>query len=323
MTTENWKYLPLKGLLHAIAWMPFWVLYGLADIIFVILYLIIGYRKRVVSDNLRNSFPEKSADELKKIRRQFYRNFADYIVETIKLLHVSDKEMKKRMTFSGVDIIDDALENGQPVVCYFAHLGNWEWAPSITLHSRLRPDRDAAFCQIYRPLRNQWFDATMLQLRSRFGSHSLPKRRAFLDLMRYAKQGMPTVTGFMSDQKPSHGDTLHVLNFLHHPTAVITGTEIVCNRLKALPVYWHMTKPSRGHYHITVIPINLQSSNPADATPGSNLMASDSAGSNFPLTDRYAELLEQNIRQTPALWLWSHKRWKHPVTFDMNGQTLM
>lgn len=302
INSGDWKYRPLGWIVKAMARLPLWMLYGLADLLFLILYYIAGYRKKTVRRNLEGSFPEKDKRELRRIERLFFRNFADYIVETVKLLHFSDKEMMRRMTFSGVDIIDRALENGQPVVCYFAHLGNWEWAPSITLHSRLRAGEQAQFCQIYRPLRNKWFDSMMLRIRGRFGAVSLPKRRSFLDLLRYRKEGMPTVTGFMSDQKPSHGDTIHVVRFLNRPTAIITGTEIVCRRLEALPVYWRMTKPRRGHYHIDVIPME------ADLSV------------EFSLTDLYARLLEDNIRENPSLWLWSHKRWKHPVTFEMNGQ---
>ena len=156
------------------------------------------------------------------------------------------------------------------------------------------------FCQIYRPLRNAWFDALMLRIRGRFGAVSLPKKRSFLDLLRYRKQGIPTVTGFMSDQKPSHGDPVHVVRFLDHPTAMITGTETVCRRLDALPVYWEMSKPGRGRYHISVRPMPL--TEPTDASP-------------YPLTDLYASLLEDNIRRNPSLWLWSHKRWKIPVSY--------
>lgn len=299
---SDWRYKPLGWLTAAMARLPLWALHRVADLLFVVLYYLAGYRRRVVRDNLAGSFPEKDAGELRRIERQFFRNFADYIVETLKLLHVSDREMRRRMTFSGVEVIDKALSDGRPVVCYFAHIGNWEWAPSITLWSRLRAGSDAKFCQIYRPLRNRWFDSLMLRLRGRFGAVSLPKRRSFLDLLRYRKEGIPTVTGFMSDQKPSHGDTIHVVSFLNRPTAIITGTETVCRRLDALPVYWRMSKPSRGHYHIDVVE-----------------MKADMAGE-FPLTDLYASLLEENIRQDPALWLWSHKRWKHPVTFEMNGQ---
>lgn len=299
---KKWKYKPIGWIAAAISRLPFGILYGLADFIFIILYYIVGYRKNTVRKNLEESFPEKEAKELRIIERQFYRNFADYIIETIKLLHISDEQMRKHMTFSGVEIIDEALEKGQPVVCYFAHIGNWEWAPSITLWSSLKANKEAAFCQIYRPLRNEWFDSLMLRIRGRFGAISLPKKRSFLDLLRYRKEGMPTVTGFMSDQKPSHGDTIHVVNFLNHPTAIITGTETVCKRLGALPVYWRMTKPSRGHYHIDVVKMD------ADINV------------DFALTDLYAKLLQDNILENPATWLWSHKRWKNRVTFEMNGQ---
>lgn len=295
--TADWKYRPLGWMVKGLSLLPFWALYLHADLLYLLLYYVVGYRKRVVRKNLTESFPDKSERELLTFERQFFRNFADYIVETIKLLHISDAEMRRRMTFSNVGLIDDALKAGKPVVCYFAHIGNWEWAPSITQWSSLTPGKDAEFCQIYRPLRNQWFDSLMLKIRSRFGAVSLPKRRSFLDLLRYKKRGMPTVTGFMSDQKPSHGDPVHIVRFLNHPTAVITGTETVANRLDALTVYWHLTKPSRGHYHIDVRPIEP---NPAFASP-------------YPLTDSYIRLLEANIRENPALWLWSHKRWKNPV----------
>lgn len=297
-----WRYKPVGWMAGALARLPLGVLYWVATLLYLLLYRVAGYRKKVVRRNLEGSFPEKSEKELREIERRFYRNFADYIVETVKLLHISDREMRRRMTFSGVEVIDRALESGRPVVCYFSHMGNWEWAPSITLWSRLTPGVQATFCQIYRPLRNEWFDALMLRIRGRFGAVSLPKRRSFLDLLRYRKEGMPTVTGFMSDQKPSHGDIIHVVEFLNRPTAIITGTETVCRRLDALPVYWHMSKPSRGHYHIDVIRMETDLSR------------------EFALTDRYASLLEENIRHDPSLWLWSHKRWKHPVTFEMNGQ---
>ena len=117
---------------------------------------------------------------------------------------------------------------------------------------------------------------------------------SFLDLMRYAKRGMPTITGFMSDQKPSHGDAGRVVHFLNHPTAMITGTETVARRLNAAVVYWDMQKPSRGHYHID---IRLITDQPKQLPEGA-------------ITDRYASLLAQTIRRRPDIWLWTHNRWK-------------
>ena len=287
----------LTGLMRMVARLPFWALYALSDVVFVVLYFVVRYRRRVVDKNLTESFPAMSKACLKRVRRQFYRNFADYMFETVKLLHISDEQISRRMTFSGVEIIDEYLRMGRPVVCYFSHTGNWEWAPSITLWSSLQPGYDAEFCQIYRPLRNRRFDALMLRLRSRFGAVSLPKNRAFLDLMRYARRGVPTVTGFMSDQKPSHGDEGYVCEFLNHPTAMITGTETVARRLNAAVVYWDMQKNGRGHYHIDIMLItDTAASMPRDA-----------------ITAEYARLLEATIRRQPSIWLWSHNRWKHPL----------
>jgi KDO2-lipid IV(A) lauroyltransferase len=144
----------------------------------------------------------------------------------------------------------------------------------------------------------------MLLLRSRFHSVSLAKRTSFLDLLRFRKQGITTITGFMSDQKPSHGDVIHVVKFLNHPTAMITGTETVARRMDAVVVYWEMSKPSRGHYHVRVVLITDQPNQLPE----------------YAITDRYASLLQQNINADPALWLWTHKRWKHPVTFADNGK---
>ncbi len=287
------------GMMKLLARLPFCILYRLSDLTFLLLYFVVRYRRKVVDRNLRESFPDKTRRELASIRRRFYLNFTDYIFETIKLLHISDSAMRSRMTFSGVEIADSYLKQGRPVVAYFSHCGNWEWAPSVTLWSTLTPGKDAEFCQIYRPLRNKRMDAPMLRLRSRFGSVSLAKNMAFLDLMRYRKRGIPTITGFMSDQKPSHGNQVHVLRFLNHPTAVITGTETVARRLNAAVVYWDMEKTGRGHYHITM---KLITDEPAKLPP-------------FAVTDRYISLLQQTIVRNPSIWLWTHKRWKNPVSF--------
>ncbi len=288
------------GVLHLTALLPFRALYLMADAVYLLLAYVVRYRSRLIIKNLRDSFPELDSRELRRMQRQFYRNFADYIFETIKLLHISDGEMLRRFTFSGLEPVERALEEKRPVVAYFSHCGNWEWAPSVTLHipPGLR-ESGTIFAQIYRPLRNSRFDALMLRLRSRFGSVSLPKRTAFLDLLRARRDGITTMTGFMSDQKPSHNDTLHVVSFLNHPTAFITGTETVARRLDAVAVYWDLSKPRRGHYHIDM---RLMSEAPGELPQ-------------FALTDMYARMLEETIRRNPPIWLWSHNRWKNPVSF--------
>ena len=289
----GWRYKLLGWLTAAMARLPMWALYGVADLLFVVLYHLAGYRRRVVRDNLAGSFPDKEAGELRRIERQFFRNFADYIVETLKLLHVTDREMRRRMTFSGVEVIDKALADGRPVVCYFAHIGNWEWAPSVSLHTAAKPG-DVAFCQVYRPLKSESFDRLMLELRSRFGSVSIPKESTLRHLLRYRKDGMPSITGFMSDQHPSHGDPGHSTTLLGHPTRMISGTETLARKLDFAAVYWDMERTSRGHYRITT---RLLAEHPAELPEGE-------------LTERYTRALEATVRRNPAIWLWSHKRWK-------------
>lgn len=289
----------LNAPLRALALLPLGALYVISDGVALLLRHVVRYRRKVVRKNLAESFPDKSVAELRDIERRFYRNFADYIFETIKLLHISNKEMSRRMVFENIELVDRLLGEGRSIAVYFSHCGNWEWAPSITLHTAFPPDRGAVYGQVYRPLRNRWFDTMMLRIRSRFGSHSYPKKTVLRDLIKEKRTGLPAMVGFMSDQKPSHGDTIHVVSFLNHPTAVITGTETLARRLDMAAIYWDMEKVSRGHYKIT------------------NRLISDRLADEpqYSITDRYAAMLEKTIMRDPAVWLWSHKRWKHKVTF--------
>lgn len=298
----------LYALLKSVARLPFRALYALSDVMFVLAYYIVRYRRKAVAKNLRESFPGKPEKELRTIAHEFYRNFTDYLVESIKLLHISDDEMKRRMVFEGMGTVDHLLGEGKSIAAYFSHCFNWEWAPSITLWSSLPnyavDGNGAAFCQVYRPLRDKWFDALMLKVRGRFNPISIPKQRTLRELLTLRRDGIPSITGFMSDQKPSHGDPTYVTTFLHHPTAMITGTETLARRMGMAAIYWDMHKLSRGHYKIS---IRLIAENVADTEPMS-------------VTDTYTRLLQANIEREPALWLWSHKRWKIPVSLSDAGE---
>lgn len=287
----------LYYLLKPLAFLPLRALYLLSDFIYIILYYIIRYRKRVVDDNLRQCFPDMTVGRRKAVARQFYRNFADYIFETIKLFHISDREMERRMIFENAEVIDRLVAEGRSVAVYFSHCGNWEWAPSITLHSHTDGVR-TAFCQVYRPLKNRAFDSLMLMLRSRFGSVSLPKTTVLRRLIALRRDGFITVTGFMSDQKPSHGDPTLPLLFFGRPTAFITGTEELARRMKMAAVYWDMYKDSRGYYRIVT---RVIAGDVSETAPGE-------------VTRAYASMLQDTIMRNPSIWLWTHKRWKIPVT---------
>lgn len=294
----SWKYAPLGWLLHAIALLPFPVLYAISDLMYVVACFVVRYRRKVVLDNIAASFPDLSAGECKKIMREFYRNFCDMFLETMKLAHISDKQMRRRMVYENTALVDSLFDRGRSIVCYFSHCFNWEWAPAITLWTRHKPSSQIVFSQVYRPLVNHWFDAYFLKLRSRFGSVSYSKHTVLRDLVKQKRAGVLGICGFMSDQKPSHGDPAHVMRFLNHPTAMITGTETLARKLDMAVVYMDMHRVKRGHYKIVM---RLITENPQDEPP-------------MAITEKYAALLQQTIERNPSLWLWSHKRWKIPVT---------
>ena len=286
-------------LFRALGALPFWVLYMLSDVIFAVVYYLVHYRRRLVRANLAAAFPDMSTDERRKVERRFYRNFCDYFVETLKLSSISDEEICRRMVFDNPELIDGLLDRGLSVAVYFNHCFNWEWAPSVTLWSAHATDPKVRFCQVYRPLKNEGFDRWFLKLRSRFHSVSLAKHSVARDLLRMRRDGLLSVTGFMSDQRVSHLDSPLPVSFLGRPTEAILGTELLASKLGLAAVYWDLTRTSRGHYRITT---RLISDNPAELPQGE-------------LTRRYFSLLETTIRRDPANWLWSHNRWKrvnHP-----------
>lgn len=292
----------LRLLLKPLAWLPLSVLYGLSTVTAVVLHRVVRYRRRVVRSNLEAAFPDKSQAERRDIERRFYHNFTDNFVETLKLLHITDDEMARRMEFVNTDIIDSLMDQGKSIVVYFGHFFNWEWAPSISLHTRHKPSDKVAFAQIYRPLRSQAFDGLMLGIRSRFGSESIDKKVALRRLLQYRREGRVSITGFMSDQHPSHGDPGLVTTFMEQPTAIITGTETLARRFGMALIYWDMERLGRGRYRITTRHI---------ADDAASLPEGEA-------TRRYAQMLETTIRRDPSIWLWSHKRWKHKVTLPDN-----
>lgn len=290
-------YAPLALLLHCIALLPFWVLYRISDVLFLLMYYVVRYRKKVVIQNLNECFPEKSESERKKIMKNFYKHLADTFVETIKLLHVSDDEMRRRIVFHNVDEVDKSIEQGRSVAMYASHYCNWEWLSAITMWSKYDTNV-MQFGQVYHPLENAWWDDFFLNLRSRFKSYSYPMSRVLRELLAAKNKGKITITGFISDQHPHANDIDDVITFLNHYTAFITGPEIMAKKMDMDILYFDVRKVRRGYYDCT---IRVISRTPKDEPQ-------------FKITNTYARMLENVIKESPAEWLWTHKRWKRPVT---------
>lgn len=286
------------GALRLVALLPLDVLYIFSDLGYYVLRYVVRYRRDVVRENLRLSFPDKSAGELDRIEHDFYRHFADNAVETVKMLHISDRQMMRRMKFENVELIDELLAQGRDIIAYFSHCGNWEWATSVGLHCDPADAGRVDFGFVYRPMKNKEVDRLLLKTRTRFKASPYPKATVFRELIRLRRDGHRFITGFMSDQKPSHGDPTQVLMFLNHPTAMITGTETLARKLDTAVIYWDMEKVARGQYRVTC---RMLAHSAAAEKPGV-------------LTAAYAACLQDTIMRQPSIWLWSHKRWKIPVT---------
>lgn len=284
-------YYPLYVYMKLHAFLPMRVLYILSDILYFPLYYVVRYRRKVVRNNLTESFPEKKRNEIEKIEKAFYHHFCDYVVETVKLMHISDEEMKRRMVFEGLDMVEGLLKEDRLCLLTLGHYGNWEWVPSVT---RWIPG-DYTMGQIYRPLKNRWFDAFFLKLRARFDSVCISKQDSFRAMVLLKRSGKASIVGFIADQTPSAANIHHWVPFLNHETAVLTGPEKIAVKLDTVVLYLDIEVVKRGYYKGTFRLITDNAKNTAE----------------FEITDEYMKSMEKTICRAPQYWLWSHRRWKH------------
>lgn len=289
---KNCLYALLQMILYLLALLPLSVLYIISYVLYLIIYYVIRYRRRVVRDNLQKSYPDIYQAERNKIEHKFYRHFANYIVETIKLLHISDEEMRRRMEFVNVDVIDRYTTQGRSVILLLGHYGNWEWIPSLTLWCA--HPQGIQIGQIYRPLKNEWFDAFFIRLRGRFGSEGIAKNQTLKNLLQCRRDGRVSLTGFIADQTPSPQNIHHYTDFFGRSTPVLTGFETIAKKLDMAVVYLDVEVVKRGYYRAT---FRLLEDNPTSCP-------------DFDITDRYIAAMEQTIKRAPYAWLWTHKRWK-------------
>ncbi|MCY4780483.1 lysophospholipid acyltransferase family protein [Sphingobacterium sp. UT-1RO-CII-1] len=274
--------------LYIISLLPFWILYRFSDLAYLLLYYVIGYRKNVVYENLRNSFPEKSASEIKSIAKKFYRYFPDILIEAIKMKSMSAAQVKKRMELIDEDEIYRHLEKNKGVIGVTAHYGNWE----LGIH-RLSLMTDAPVLIIYKPLNNKVVNNVFNELRSRFGALMIPMKQILRHVIRL--KGKPHISMFVADQTPIYQDSDYFLNFLNQDTLVYTGTERIARLTKDPIVYCHIgRKQKRGHYFCKF----------------TTLVEDPDVYEEHEITKLHNKFTEDIIRETPEYWLWSHKRWK-------------
>ena len=271
--------------------MPLSVHHALASgVIFPLMYYVVRYRRRLVSKNLRLSFPEKSETERKAIAKAFYKQFADTIVESIYGYNMSDEEMRKRVVFKNMEEVNRLVDAAGGGIFTLAHIGNWEWIASV--QQWLNPG--VTEMNIYRPLKNKALDRLMLDIRSKRGGVCVEKQRVLREMIRYRAEHKPVTIGLLCDQKPRPEVTRTWLTFLNQETGFLDGGEVLGKKFGFPVFYADIKRPKRGYYQVDV---QVLSATPETTAEGE-------------ITTAYARSLEQNIITQPELWLWTHNRWK-------------
>ena len=273
--------LPLSSL-------PFWILYRISDFMYLILYQVIGYRRKVVQQNLRNSFPEKSSEEIIKIEKGFYSHLCDLIVESLKAFTISEKQATKRFTCKNEEMVDAFYDKGRSIVLVGGHYGNWElYAVTVCQQIKHRP------LALFTPLKNTFFNEKILRSRSKFGLEMLPIQSIKKRMAEVNK--VPTAVIFAADQSPRKSQRAYWMEFLNQDTGVQFGTEKFAKDYNLPVIFGNIHKLKRGYYEIRY---SLITDNPTGTAYGE-------------ITEAHTRMLEREIQKEPQYWLWSHKRWKH------------
>ncbi len=285
----------MKGyyLLRALSWliyaMPLRVFYFHSDLLFLVMYHLIRYRRKVVDINLENSFPEKTKKERTQIAKKYYHHLCDCFLETLYFDRISKEKVRNRVTYLNPEMATHYMDRGKQVIILMGHYNNWECFNSWGLQTKYKS------YPIYKKLRNAAFEKFYNHLRSRFGAQPLERALTFKQLYEDSKNGIPSVSLFIIDQTPREHDIQHWINFLNQETPVIVGPEKVASKLNGVVLFGKTKKVKRGFYEVELVLITDQ----AKQCP------------KFEITEKSNRLMESLIMENPEFWLWSHRKWKH------------
>tara|TARA_B110000093_G_scaffold44321_1_gene47390 strand:+ start:531 stop:1439 length:909 start_codon:yes stop_codon:yes gene_type:complete len=267
--------------------MPYFILYRVSDFFYFLMYYIIGYRKKVIVDNISKSFPAKSSEEITKIVKKFYSHFCDLIVESIKNFTVSEKQIKKRVKFNNIDVPDALFDKGKSIITIGGHFGNWEMyaiaAGNVMKHEQFG---------IYKPLSAKFFDKKIKSSRGAYGMNMIPMKEAKSYFEMEHKKPISIIFG--SDQWPSKPERAYWTTFLGRETPFLYGAEKYAKDFDWAVVYCEILRIKRGHFQANY---HLLTESPNDLKEGE-------------IIDLFVRKLEKTILDNKPYWLWSHKRWK-------------
>jgi len=282
-------YILIYPILWLISILPFRLLYGFSDVIYIFMYRIFGYRKTTVKENLRLVFPDKSEKEISEITGKFYHHFCDMMVEAIKSLTISEAQMNKRFKFTNVELINDLEKKQRNIILMCAHYGSWEWIFILQRHIEYKG------YAVYKRLKNKYFDKLVKRIRAKYNSHLITTKETYSVLLKSKKKNELTINGFVSDQSPKAHKAFHWNEFMGIKVPMYTGAEMLAKKLDMAVVFFSVKRIKRGYYETTFTTIT---ENPKEYK-------------DYEITDLFFKMVEKQILEAPQYYLWTHKRWKH------------
>ena len=281
-------YLLAYPFLWMISILPDKLFYLFSDLLYVLIYRLAGYRKKVVLDNLKLVFPGQSEVELKAIRKKFYKHFCDVLLETIKTMNLSKEEVTRRFECSNIELIQE-MEKEKNVLLLCSHYGNWEWI--ISINNFLKSPGYA----VYQKIANPYFDKLVKRIRGKWNTTPIHQKVSLKTIIRNEQAGQKGVYGMVSDQSPMAHLAQYWTQFMGVTAPIFNGPENIARKLDMGVVFISVDKIKRGYYRAELIQITA-----AAAQTEAN-----------EITDKFLSLTEAQIRRRPELYLWTHKRWKH------------
>ncbi|HCF03541.1 lysophospholipid acyltransferase family protein [Flavobacterium sp.] len=275
--------------LWIISKLPFRLFYRFSDCIYILVYYIIGYRKKIVRNNILIALPHISEEKRLVIEKKFFHHMCDMFLEMIKTMSISSEEMKERFKITNIELLKEYEQKNKSIILLAAHYASWEWLLSINESTSFK-------CYgVYKKVNNKYFDAKVRAIRSKFKSVLVTTDNTIALINDNEKNGIMSLYGLASDQSPQVHKTFHWQQFMGITVPVHTGAEMLAKRYDLEVVFAKVKKVKRGYYEATFVPI---ANNPKSIP-------------DYEITDAYLKEVEQQILEAPEFYFWTHKRWKH------------
>lgn len=281
-------YLLVYPFLWIISVLPYSLFYAFSDFVFFLVYRVVGYRKEIVLHNLKLVFPEKDMDELLRIRKSFYHHMCDMFLEMVKTMALSKEQVKQRYHITNIDLLQKVVEH-KSVLVICSHYANWEWNVSINNYI------DAKGYAVYQKIANPYFDRLIKRIRAKWNTVPITTNDTPKTVLYNERNGVRAVYGMVSDQSPQVQRTNYWSEFMGVKVPIYNGVEVLARKLDLAVVFVKVSKVKRGYYQAEFIPITVS---------GKETKENE-------ITEQFLRLTEQQIREKPEYYLWTHRRWKH------------